>query len=139
MLNSFSKKTVALKTRLPKFLVPRRKYEVDESMLIVKIGRARLLPAVNSVRRPLAPAERELVAFGHHVSAAVGVELRRIVLLIQWGRIPKPWELSFVSKMKEAESQGIPFPEVLQTDLPKVLGEGPSEVLLRWVGRKARS
>ena len=62
-----------------------------------------------------------------------------MILLFQWGRMPRPWELSFVAKMKEAESQGIPFPEVLQTNLPMVLGEAPSEVLLRWVGRKGRS
>ena len=41
--------------------------------------------------------------------------------------------------MKSAESQGILFPEILQTNLPSVLGDAPSEVLLRWVGKKARS
>jgi len=41
--------------------------------------------------------------------------------------------------MKWAESRGIPFTEVLQTNLPLVLGQVPSDVLLRWVGRRARS
>jgi hypothetical protein len=41
--------------------------------------------------------------------------------------------------MKSAESRGIPFTEVLQTELPLVLGQVPSDVLLRWVGKKARS
>jgi hypothetical protein len=53
--------------------------------------------------------------------------------------MPKEWELSFVSKTKSLESMGIPFPEVLRTYLPSVLGEVPSDVLVRWVGRKARS
>ena len=128
-----------MKLRLPKFLIPRRKYEVDDSMQLVKFGRARVLPYVNWTRRRLAPAEKVLIIHGRHALVETGVQLRKAILLFQWGRIPKPWELSFVSKMKEAESQGIPFPEVLQTNLPLILGEAPSEVLLRWVGRKARS
>jgi hypothetical protein len=125
--------------RLRELLTPRRKYEVDESMKLVKFGRSRVIPVVNSTRRVLAPAEKEMIMLGRHLSVAAGVQLHRAILLVQWGRMPKPWELSFVSKMKEAESQGIPFPEVLQTGLPLILGEAPSEVLLRWVGRKARS
>jgi len=139
MLNFLPKRVISLKARLPKFLVPRRRYEVDESMLLVKIGRSKLLPAVNSARSTLAPVEKGLTLFGHYFSVTVGHQLHNAILLIQWGRMPKHWELSFVSKMKEAETQGIPFPEVLQQSLPMVLGEGPSEVLLRWVGRKARS
>ena len=53
--------------------------------------------------------------------------------------MPKSWELSFVTSMKSAQSKGIPFTEVLQTELPGVLGKDPSDVLLRWVGRKGRS
>jgi len=82
---------------------------------------------------------RKLVAFGHIAGPVLSDEARKSVLFIQWGRMPKTWELSFVAKMKSAEEQGIPFTEVLQTDLPVVLGQVPSDVLLRWVGRKARS
>ena len=108
-------------------------------MQLVKFGRARVLPYVNSAQRRLAPAEKGLIMLGRYTLVKAGVQLHKAILLFQWGRMPKPWELSFVSKMKEAESQGIPFPEVLQTNLPLILGEAPSEVLLRWVGRKARS
>ena len=66
-------------------------------------------------------------------------QLSKTILFFQWRRMPKSWELSFVSKMKSAESQGIPFPQVLQTNLPLVLGDVPSDVLQRWVGKKARS
>ena len=108
-------------------------------MRLVKFGRSKLLPAARSAQRMLSPVVRELIVLGHGTWAAMGRQLPKIFLLFQWGRIPRPWELSFVAKMKEAESQGIPFPEVLQTNLPKLLGEGPSEVLLRWVGKKARN
>jgi len=138
-LNFLPKAWASLKAHLPKFLAPRRKYEVDESMLLVKIARSKLLPPLNPARRALAPVEKGLMIFGHYFSVTLGHQMHNVILLIQWGRVPKAWELSFVSKMKEAESQGIPFTEVLQTSLPMVLGEAPSEVLLRWVGRKARS
>ena len=128
-----------MRARLPKFLVPRRKYEVDESMTIVKIGRSKILPAVRLTQRELTPVSREMIVLGHGAWATTSRQLPKVILLFQWGRMPRPWELSFVAKMKEAESQGIPFPEVLQTNLPVVLGEAPSEVLLRWVGKKARS
>jgi len=130
---------MSLKLQLPKFLTPRRKYEVNESMSLVKFGRSRLLPALRLTRRILMRLGRELVVFGHSSAVVLNRQARNIVLFFQWRKIPKSWELSFESKMKSAESQGIPFAEVLQTNLPLVLGDAPSEVLLRWVGRKARS
>ena len=108
-------------------------------MTLVKIGRSRLLPAAKTAQRVLTPVAKELIVLGHSTWIVTSRQFSRMVLVFQWGRVPKSWELSFVAKMKEAESQGIPFPEVLQTNLPLVLGEAPSEVLLRWVGRKARS
>lgn len=62
-----------------------------------------------------------------------------MVLLLQWGRVPKDWELAFVLKMEAAQSQGIDFRAILKADLPAVLGEVPSGVLLRWVGKKAKA
>ena len=141
--------TMELKIRLPKFLAPRRKYEIDESMGLVKFGRSnlpmllkigrRLLAHGRSAGVALAPQGRRLVALGRSVGPALVQSARKPVLFLQWGRIPKEWELSFVTKMKSAESRGIPFTEILQTDLPLVLGQVPSDVLLRWVGRRARS
>ena len=128
-----------MKLRLPEFLEPRRKYEVNESMLLVKIGRSKLLPTLHQALRILARLGRELVVIGHSTGAALNHQFRNVVLFIQWRRMPKAWELSFESKMKSAEIQGIPFAEVLQTNLPLVLGQVPSDVLLRWVGRKGRS
>jgi hypothetical protein len=80
-----------------------------------------------------------MIVFGRLTVDTMSHRLSKTILFLQWGRMPKPWEVSFVKKMRSAESQGIPFPEVLQTNLPLVLGEVPSDVLLRWVGRKARS
>jgi hypothetical protein len=59
-----------------------------------------------------------------------------IVLFFQWGRIPKDWERSFVVKIRESESKGVPFHQIVKATLPSVIGEGPSFVLLRWVGNK---
>jgi len=127
-----------LKVHLPKFLVPRRKYQVDESMLLVKIGRTRLLPTARVAQKVSSASGRKLVMFGRGTSVSLNRQFNETVLFLQWGRRPKPWELTFVMKMKWAESQGIPFTEVLQTNLPLVIGDAPSDVLLRWVGRKAR-
>jgi hypothetical protein len=102
-----------MKIRLPGFLTPRRKYEVDESQQIVIFGRAKL---------------RQAQAF-----------MGQVFLIIQWRRRPKPWELSFVVKMKSIESRGISFSEVLRKCLPNLFGEAPSQVLYSWVGKKART
>jgi hypothetical protein len=117
--------------RIPRFLTPRRKYEVDESMWLVKFGRPKVAMIVRW--------GRTMVPLANSVQRSVVRQRHRAVLFIQWRRMPKEWELSFVSKMKSTESRGIPFPEVLHTNLPAVIGDAPSEVLLRWVGRKARS
>lgn len=100
-------------------------------MWLVKFGR----PKAATIRR----WGRRLAPLGRSVQRVLVREGRKTVLFIQWGRVPKEWELSFVAKMKSMESMGIPFPEILHTYLPSVLGEVPSDVLVRWVGRKARS
>jgi hypothetical protein len=61
-----------------------------------------------------------------------------MILFVQWGRMPKVWEVTFVDKMKHAESKGIPFQEVLHSYLPSIMGEAPADVLLRWIGRRTR-
>ena len=117
--------------RVPRFLVLRRKYEVNESMWLVKFGRPKVTMIMKWARgfTPIARSvQRGLVRQG-----------QKTVLFIQWRRMPKEWELSFVSKMKSMESRGIAFPVILHTSLPSVIGDGPSEVLLRWVGSRARS
>jgi hypothetical protein len=120
-----------LKVRIPRILTPRRKYEVNESMWLVKFGRPKIATILRWGRSlmPIARSVRRSVASGG----------RKTVLFLQWRRMPKDWELSFVTKMKTTESQGIPFPEVLHANLPSVIGDAPSEVLLRWVGKKGRS
>ena len=135
--------------RIPKFLTLRRKYEIDESMGLVKFSRAhfgvlimigiRMTAYGRTAEAAVVPQSRKLVSFGHSAGQTLVREASKPVLFLQWGRVPKDWELSFVAKMKSAESQGIPFTQVLQADLPLVLGEVPSDVLLRWVGRRARS
>ncbi len=149
MLNLALYQGILLKARVPKFLVPRRKYEVDESMRLVQFGlpkvkmmmkgSQKLITLGRDARENYLPGRQELAGFGRSAHGTIGRQLQKPVLFFQWGRVPKDWELSFVSTMKMAESQGIPFAEVLQTNLPAVLGEAPSGVLLRWVGRSARS
>jgi hypothetical protein len=124
-----------LRVHVPRFLTPRRKYEVDESKWLVRFGRPKVEFMLRLARKSMPIAlstadsiQRTVVGGGH-----------KMVLFFQWRRMPKEWELSFVTKMKSMESRGISFPEILRTDLPSVLGEVPSDVLLRWVGRKARS
>jgi hypothetical protein len=102
-----------MKARKPRFLTPRRKYQVDESMWLVKFGR----PKVEMLMR----------------------QGQKVVLFVQWRRMPKSWELSFVTKMKIIEAEGITFREVLKTHLPTLFGEAPTEVLLRWIGKRART
>jgi len=118
-------------------------------MGLVKFGRAHLPLFLNMGRRllvcgqsagvALVPQGRKLVALGRSVGPTLVRQSRKPVLFFQWGRIPREWELSFVAEMKSMESRGIAFPVVLHTSLPSVIGDGPSEVLLRWVGGKARS
>jgi hypothetical protein len=120
-----------MKVRLPKFLTPRRRYAVDESMGLVKFGR--------SHGAKLMPYGRKLVRYGRAVGRWLGTQERKSVLVLQWRGFPQEWELSFVSKMKSLEEQGVNLQEVLKSNLPQVIGEAPSDVLLRQVGRKARS
>jgi hypothetical protein len=94
-----------LELRLPSFLRPRRKYEVNESHRIVVFARRKL---------------------------------KQVKIFLEWRGFPNSNELSFVSRMNELETQGFTFAEVIRATAPKVLGEGPSQILLRWVGKKAR-
>jgi hypothetical protein len=138
-----------LRVKLPKFLTPRRKYEMNESMWLVQFGRPKVemiirlgrksIPILQSPERGVIFQIRKMGPVAHSARVALAREGRKPVLYLQWHRMPKEWELSFVAKMKWAESRGIPFTEVLQTDLPLVLGQVPSDVLLRWVGKRARS
>ena len=100
-------------------------------MGLVKFGRPKVALVMKWGHR--------LIPYALSFERAVARQGRRMVLFIHWGRMPKQWELSFVAQMKSLESMGIPFPEVLDTYLPSVLGEVPSDVLVRWVGKKARS
>jgi len=167
ILNSASPMHWLLKIRLPSFLTPRRRYEVDRANWLVRFGPSMLgMPFVaigtaillvvregvkgsvlltNGGRRilPTLGASRQKGAIhltngGGRVLSGLAVPGRRLVLFVQWGRMPKEWEVSFVKKMKSMEAQGIRFPEVLKLYLPSIIGEAPSEVLLRWVGRHTR-
>jgi hypothetical protein len=120
-----------MKVRLPKFLTPRRKYAVDESMGLVKFGRA--------YGARLMPYGRRLGTYGLAAGRWLGTQGRKSVLVLRWGGFPREWELTFVSEMKSLESQGVTLQEVLESNLHLVLGEAPSDVLLRQIGRKARS
>jgi len=138
-----------LRVKLPKFLTPRRKYEMNESMRLVQFGRPKVemlirlgrksLPVLQSTERELLIQIRKMGPIAHSARVVLARESRKPILFLQWHRMPKDWELSFVAKMKSAEARGIPFAEVLQTELPLVLGQVPSDVLLRWVGKRARS
>ena len=138
-----------MRAKLPKFLTPRRKYQVNESMWLVKFGRPKVeilvrigkksIPVLRLTEKELQILIRRLGPVAHSARITLAREGRKPILFVQWHRIPKDWELSFVVKMKSAESKGVPFTEVLQTDLPMILGQVPSDVLLRWVGKRARS
>ena len=138
-----------MRVKLPKFLTPRRKYEVNESMRLVQFGRPKVevlirfgrksLPVLQRTEKELSIQVRKLGPVAHSTRVVLTREGRIPILYLQWHRMPKDWELSFVAKMKSAEARGIPFTEVLQTDLPLILGQVPSDVLLRWVGKRARS
>ena len=130
---------------MPEFLMPRRKYEVNESMWLVKFGR----PKIRLMIRVGIPLGLCLASGGQRAGllairwARIGAsdlasQGRKVVLFVQWRRMPKDWEVSFVNKMKLMESKGIQFPEVLHTFLPSIMGEAPADVLLKWVGRRTR-
>jgi hypothetical protein len=156
-----------MKARLPRFLVLRRRYEVDRShwlvkygpqmaglpfvtagttiLLIVREGEKGVVLLTNGGRKALpslgASGQKgaiHLTNGGGRVLSGLTVPGRKVVLFVQWRRMPKEWEVSFVRKMKSMEAQGIRFPEVLKLYLPSIIGEAPSEVLLRWVGRQTR-
>ena len=136
---------VQLKIRIPRFMTLRRRYEVNESMWLVKFGRPKVDWLVQ-VGRPFAihlVKEGQRAAFlaigwGRAGISDVKARGRMILIFFQWRRRPKDWELSFVRKMKLMEALGIQFPDVLHTYLPSVMGEAPADVLLRWVGKKTR-
>ncbi len=66
------------------------------------------------------------------------LQLRKMILIIQWRRMPKNWELSFVNRMKDLEARGVPFHEFLRDNLPFLFGEAPSEIFRAWIGKKSR-
>jgi hypothetical protein len=130
-LNSGEPENGLMKVRLPKFLTPRRKYVVDESTWLVKFGR--------SHGRKLMPYMWRLGTYSHAAGHWLGSKGQRAASVLQWGGFPQEWELSFVSRMKTLEGQGVNLQEVLKSNLPQVIGEAPSEILLRQIGHKARS
>jgi hypothetical protein len=145
IFNSKPTKTPILKIRIPEFLTPRRKYEVNETMWLVKFGRPKI-KLILRVGKPVAlRLANEGVGFGFLVSRwgkrganALSASGHKMVLFVQWRRMPKVWEVSFVNKMELAESKGIAFPEVLQSYLPSIMGEAPADVFLKWIGKRAR-
>lgn len=151
IFNSANSQPGTMKFRIPRLLepvlTPKRKYEVNESMWIVQFGRPKMVLLLRLARitivqfdlarrrmRPLFVQRVRII--GGSVRGLLARQGHNAVLWFQWGKIPENWELSFVTKMKMAEAQGVPFREVLKTELPIVIGEAPSRVLLRWVGRK---
>ena len=142
MLNLVVKYPQPFELKLPKALVPRRKYEVDESMWLVKFGRAQLAMLDKRGAQLMGVQDSAFASLSNKklsLSANIARQMSKPALFFSWRRIPKDWELNFVDSMKEMEAQGIPFFEVLSTELPSVIGDAPSEVLLRWVGRGGRS
>ncbi|HEY6282489.1 MAG TPA: hypothetical protein VIW22_01030 [Nitrososphaerales archaeon] len=149
-----------MKARKPGFLNLKRKYEVDESSWLVQHGR----PMAKKLFRGGLPILKTLIIGGvvvlrfgfqelrpifHQGSRVSGAfrsagrafahEGQMLVWFFQWRRFPKAWEISFVAKMKSMEARGIPFQQVLKSNLPLLFGDAPSEVLLRWMGRKNRT
>ena len=139
----------ALKARVPGFLLPRRRYEVNEEMWVVKFAG----PKIKTIKEfewvaltvvwhvagawgQLFSSElRHLGPAGQSMGRAISRGGSNVVLFFQWRRVPKDWELSFVFKIRESESKGVPFQQIVMATLPGVMGETPSFVLLRWVGK----
>src|SRR5712692_310570 len=149
-----------MKARKPGFLNLKRKYEVDESSWLVQHG----LPVLKLIFRESLPILKMLILGGiimlgfgfskvkpvvhqgpkvtgafRSVGRAFAHEGRMIAWFSEWRRMPKAWEISFVYKMKSMEARGISFQDVLKSNLPMLFGDAPSEVLLRWMGRKNRT
>jgi hypothetical protein len=134
-----------MKIRLREFLTPRRRYELNESMWLVKYGRPKIgrilhfsVPVVLRVAKGGVESGILILKCGIIVASAFSLTGHKVVLFVQWRGMPKSWEVSFVDKMKLVESKGIPFPEVLRAYLPTIMGEAPADVLLKWVGRRTR-
>ena len=120
-----------MKVKKPKLLTPKRKYEVDDSKWLVKFGRARW--------KEIKPLAGKFGRFALATGRGLFHQVQKVVWFVQWGRMPKAWELSFVIKMKSIEARGIAFQDVLKTNLPSLFGDDTAEVFLRWVGKKART
>lgn len=131
-----------MKLKLPKALLLKRRYQVDESMWIVKFGRPKVRVLIMVGRRAYSVGKSGtavLAPIGGAGKRALVRGGRKTVLFFQWGRVPAEWELYFVSRMKSLEARGVTLQEILRFNLPLVIGEAPAEVLLRQIGRKARS
>ena len=161
-----------MKARVPTFVLPKRRYELNEDMWIVKFAKPKIELAVEIEWLALSVMWHLAFAFtsffftevrssgpiwrtaGSAVAHGIGGGFRNvgavwrsavrgvarqgsnIVLFFQWGRVPKDWERMFVSKIRESESLGVSFHEIVKTTLPSIIGEAPAFVLLRWVGEK---
>ena len=149
-----------MKARKPGFLNLKRKYEVDESSWLVQHGRPMLkitfrvgLPILKmmiiggvvvlrfgfqGIRPIFRQAPKVSVAL-RSAGRAFAHKGQMLVWFFQWRRFPKAWEISFVAKMMSMEARGIPFQQILKSNLPLLFGDAPSEVLLRWMGRRNRT
>jgi hypothetical protein len=149
-----------LKARKPSFLNLKRKYEVNESAWLVQHGRPMLkvimregLPVLKililggvlvlrfgfSKIKPAFLQGPKVVGAFRATGRAFAHQGQMIVWTFQWRRRPKAWEISFVAKMKSMDARGIAFQDVLKKNLPVLFGDSPSEILLRWIGRKNRT
>jgi hypothetical protein len=139
---------------LPKALKLRRKYEVDENHWLVIWARPkyekfiiRVTPKYEKLR--VAVRSGELTSFRFpsfrfpslrfpSITGWAHPKYEKLHLIARFRGFPKSYESSFVLKMDRFEREGIAFIEVLRDTTPKLFGEGPAEVLRRWIGSKAR-
>ena len=89
-------------------------------------------------------AENEVAASRRRLGARLDLmesrgrfNLRRFGLAFRWGRIPKPWEMAFIDRMRAAQNRGVPFQEVLRETLPRMMGVDGTRILGYWAGRRA--
>lgn len=139
---------------LPKALKLRRKYEVDENHRLViwarpKYEKLRAWAALRYQKFRLAVMSGKLpslrfpsLRFPSIIFPSIGgwahPKFEKLRMIARFRGFPKSYESSFVLKMDKFEREGIAFIEVLRDTTPKLFGEGPAEVLRRWIGSKAR-
>jgi len=139
---------------LPKALKLKRKYEVDENHWLVIWGRPKYeklrvwaTPKYEKLRLAVRSGEIPSLRFPSlrfptlrypSIGGWARPKYEKLHLIARFRGFPKSYEASFVLKMDRFEQEGIAFLEVLRDTTPKLFGEGPAEVLRRWIGSKAR-